>query len=77
MTKIYTYYFIHKLAFILFVMAPSAYTVGNIVVYGSANQFVIYSMVWPANPTQFWSLTVPGVFFYCDCLNQIVSHSLD
>ena len=33
--------FIYKLAFILFVMTPSAQTTGNIAVYGSAKQLVI------------------------------------
>ena len=36
-----TLLFIYKLAFILFVMTPSAQTTGNIAVYGSAKQLVI------------------------------------
>ena len=48
-----TLLFIYKLAFILFVMTPGAQTTGNIAVYGSAKQLVIYFMVWTANPTKF------------------------
>ena len=36
-----TLLFIHKLAFILFVMTPGAQTTDNIAVYGSAKQLVI------------------------------------
>ena len=37
-----TLLFIYKLAFNLFVMTPGAQTTGNIAVYGSAKQLVIY-----------------------------------
>ena len=33
-------------------------------------QLAFQFMVWPTNPTQLWSLTVTGVFFYCDCLTS-------
>ena len=36
-----TLWFIYKLSFILFVMAPGAQTTSNIAVYGSAKQLVI------------------------------------
>ena len=51
--------FIYKLEFILFVMTPGAQTLGNIAVYGSAKQF----MVWTATPAQFWSFAMTGAFF--------------
>ena len=50
-------------------MTSGAQTIGNIAVYGSVMQLVINFMVLPANPTQFWILTVTGVIFYCDCLH--------
>ena len=52
----------YKLAFILFVMTPGTQTTGNIAVYGSAKQLVIYIMVWTANSTKFWSFAVTGAF---------------
>ena len=44
-------------------MTPAAQTTGNIAVYGSAKQLVIYFMIWTANPTKFWSFAVTGAFF--------------
>ena len=41
-------------------MTPGAQTMGNIAVYGSAKQLVIYFMVWTANPAQFWSFAMVG-----------------
>ena len=58
-----TLLFIYKLVFILFVMTPGEHTTGNIAVYGSTKQFVILSMVWTANPTQFRNFAMTGAFF--------------
>ena len=33
-------------------------------------QLAFEFMVWPTNPSQLWSLTVTGAFFYCDCLTS-------
>ena len=44
-------------------MTPGAQTTGNIAVYGSAKQLVIFFMVWTANPTKFWSFAMIDAFF--------------
>ena len=43
-------------------MTPGAQTIGNIAVYGSAKQLVIYFMVWTEKPAQFLSFAMAGAF---------------
>ena len=63
--------FLYKLALILICDDASAPTVDNIAIYCSITQLVIYFMVWPADPTKFWSLTVVGDFFLL-CLPKLI-----